>query len=161
MGNKFNVEYALIRFPPFRKPSHVTCSQPVALCKFSRIVTSSIYADTALYQTQQNTAVYVIYHTNTCRFWSGRWWCCNVPKRAPARSVSEARGWPSATGWLQRMRYWASPETERDRNTVLSLSLSLTVTTEWRSRAFWNLKREEKPMDVIPSPTFFHKSKKK
>jgi hypothetical protein len=80
--------------------------------------------------TTNNAHCSIHYHTNTCRwFWSGRWWCGSVPKRASAGSMSEARGWPSATGWLQRRRHWASTETERDRNTALSQCLF-----RWRSQ---------------------------
>jgi hypothetical protein len=116
-------------------------------CYFFDLCRHCSMSDTA------NTAVYVIYHTNTCRFCSGRLWCCSVPKQAPAGSVSEARGWPSATGWLQRRRQWASPETERDRHTVLSC-LSFVDGHNWM--AFMIIQKHQTRREIygwfIPSP---------
>jgi len=150
--------------PPIRKPGHVTCPQPLALCIFSPTVTSSIYTDTFLYQTQQtlHTAVYMIYHTNTCRwFWSGRWWCGSAPKQASAGSVTEARGWPSATGWLQRRRHWASPR-QKEIETQLYLNVSFVDGHNWM--AFMIILKYQTRREIhgwVITLTFQHKSKKK
>ena len=133
-------------FPPSRKRSHVTCSLPVALCIFSYCSLFALCRHCSVPDTT-NTAVYMTYRTNT------RWWCCNIPKRAPAGSVSEARDWPSATGWLQARRHWARPrDRQRPIHSSLSLSLSLSLYVSFavghNSMAFLislNIKREEKP----------------
>ena len=100
------------------------------------------------------------YHTNTCRwFWSGRWWCGSVPKQASAGSVSGASGWPSATGWLQRRRHWASPR-QKETETPLYLSVSFVDGHNWM--AFMIILKHQTRREIhgwVITLTFLHKSK--
>lgn len=78
----------------------------------------------------------------------------SVPKQASAGSVSEARGWPSATGWLQRRRHWASPR-QKETETPLYLNVSFVDGHNWM--AFMIILKYKTRTETL---TFLHKSNK-
>jgi len=147
MGNEFNVADALIRFPPFRKPSHVTCPQPCVyfLLQLLHQSTQTLFCIRHKHCTLQ----YTWYITQTHAGGTGQdgggaaaHWNKRLPEVWPRPETGLVRLAGCNDGGTERAR-----DRKRSKHRSISMSLSLTVTTEWRSWSFGNIKREEKSMD--------------
>lgn len=162
MGNKFNVAYADL-FPPFRKPSHVTCPQPWTLY----ISSYSYFFDLrktlfCIRHNKQCTLQYTWYITQTHAGGSGQdgggavaYRNKRLPEVCPRPEAGLVRLAGCNEGGTERAR-----DRKRPQHRSISMSLSLTVTTEWRSWSFWNIKREKKSMEWVITLTLLHKSNK-
>jgi len=164
MGNKFNVAYALIRFPHFENPATSPALSPQHCVYFLlQLLLRSTQTLFCIRHNKHCTLQYTWYITQTHAGGSGQdgggavaYRNKRLPEVCPRPEAGLVRLAGCNEGGTERAR-----DRKRPKHRSISMSLSLAVTTEWRSWWFWNIKREKKSMEWVITLTLLHKSNKK